>query len=122
MLNTLLDALRPVLTELATILLLAGGGYALKLLKEKTGIDIEASRREALQTALTNAAGSLVARLGSGTFAMRLDAASPGIADGIAYVRSAAPDAIKHFGLTERDIAEKLVAKLGVLAAPAPSR
>ncbi|MBA4219922.1 MAG: hypothetical protein C0458_04245 [Methylobacterium sp.] len=122
MLNTLLDALRPVLTEIATILLLAGLGYALKLLKEKAGIDIEASRRDALQAALTNAAGLLVARLGSGTLAMRLDAASPGVADGVAYVRSAVPDAVAHFGLTESEIAEKLVAKLGVLAAPTPAR
>ncbi len=48
MLNALLDALRPVLIEIAPILLLAGLGYALKLLKEKAGIDVEASRRDAL--------------------------------------------------------------------------
>lgn len=118
MLNAVLEALRPVLTEIATILLVAGLGYALKLLKEKAGIDIEASRRDALQAALTNAAGLLVARLGSGALAARLDAASPGVADGVAYVISAAPDAIEHFGLTESEIAEKVVAKLGVLAAP----
>lgn len=71
-------------------------GWAVAMLKAKTGIDIEARHREALQSALTN--GALLA--------MRKAGWLPGqpvgqevLGIGRAYVESSVPDALKRFGI-----------------------
>ncbi len=67
---------------------------------QKLGIDIEAKNREALQSALHNAAITAVSRAGidkNGVSATAVD-----------YVKSSVPDAIKKFGL-DRDKIKKLL-------------
>lgn len=83
------------------------------------GLDIEARHREAFQTALTQAAGLLIGRVGSGALAAGLPVDSSGIAEGVTYVQQAVPDAVARFGLEPDAIAEKLTAKIGVVAAAA---
>lgn len=117
--DSLLGVFRPYLIELAGIFIAALAAWLFKLIREKLGLDIEARHREAFQAALTQAAGLLISRLGSGSLASRLPIDSPGIAAGVAYVQGAVPDAIARFGLEPHVIAEKLTAKIGVLAAPA---
>lgn len=117
--DSLLGVFRPYLIELAGIFIAALAAWLFKLIREKLGLDIEARHREAFQTALTQAAGLLISRLGSGSLASRLPIDSPGIADGVAYVQGAVPDAVARFGLEPHVIGEKLIAKIGVLAAPA---
>lgn len=116
--DSLLGVFRPYLIELAGIFVAALAAWLFKLIREKLGLDIEARHREAFQTALTQAAGMLISRLGSGAMAVRLPVDSTGIADGVTYVQQAVPDAVARFGLDPNAIAEKLAAKIGVLAAP----
>lgn len=120
--DSLLGVFRPYIIELAGILIAALSAWLFKLIREKLGLDIEARHREAFQTALTQAAGLLISRLGSGSLASRLPIDSPAIADGVAYVQQAVPDAVARFGIESHVIAEKLTAKIGVLAAPAIGR
>jgi hypothetical protein len=113
---------RPYLVELAGIFVAALAAWLFKLIREKLGLDIEARHREAFQTALTQAAGLLISRLGSGAMAVRLPVDSPNIADGVTYVQQAVPDAVARFGLDPDAFAEKLTAKIGVVAAAASAR
>jgi len=100
------------------ILLTAIIGWAAAQLKARTGIDIEAHHREALQTALTNAAGLALMKFGGSLADKKLDLRHPLIKDGILYVNNAVPDAVRKFGLTPEQLAEKLVAKLGLVTMP----
>ena len=109
------DIVRPYLLEIAGAVV----GWLATWIKAKLGIDIEARHREALQAALTNAAGLAIAKAGDLTLAIRLPQGHDLVEDGLDYVRKAAPDAMKHFGLSPTEVREKLRAKIGVLAAGA---
>ncbi|MFD2235923.1 hypothetical protein [Aureimonas populi] len=99
--QTALEILAPILATLASALvpiLVA----ALVQWFRKLGIEIEANHRDALQSALTNAAMLALAR-GAGQNA-------PQVA--IDYVKRSVPDAVKTFGLDNRRIAELLLPKI----------
>ncbi len=113
------DIVRPYLLEIAGVFVAAVVGWLATWIKAKLGIDIEARHREALQAALTNAAGLAIARAGDAAAAIKLPAQADQIEDALDYVKKAAPDAMKHFGIGPADIREKLRAKIGVLAAGA---
>src|SRR5687767_1420717 len=98
--SAVFDLFRPYLVELASIFIAAVVGYLATSLKAKLGIDIEAKHREALQAALTNAAGLVINRAGGMVGAIRLPTQNPLILEGVDYVVKSAPDALKHFGIT----------------------
>jgi len=90
-------------------------GWLLILLKTKTGLSIDDSMRASLQTAVTNAAGLVLNKLGNvlpGT--ITIDNAF--VAEAVQYVVKAAPDAIAHFGLTPDALATKITAVLPQVA------
>lgn len=101
------------------ILITAIIGWIAAQIKAKTGIDIEARHREALQVALTNGAGLILNSLGRRAKDITFDVKHPAIASGVKYVMEAVPDAVDNFGLRPEQLAEKLVAKLGLATAPA---
>lgn len=113
------DIVRPYLLEIAGVFVAAVVGWLATWIKAKLGIDIEARHREALQAALTNAAGLAIAKAGDLSLAIRLPQGHDLVEDGLDYVRKSAPDAMKHFGLSPTEVREKLRAKIGVLAAGA---
>jgi hypothetical protein len=85
---------------------------------KRTGVEMDATRMQTLQTAITMAAGKVIYSLGDRWKDTTVDVRSKAIKDAIIYVNGAAPDAIKRFGLGPEDIAAKITAKLGVLTAP----
>lgn len=105
-----------MLVGAVAILITALLGWITAMIKQKTGIDIEARHREALQTALTNAAGLVISRVQGSIADVDFDVRHALVKDAILYVNQAAPDAVERFGLTPQDIAEKLTAKLGLVA------
>lgn len=107
-----------MLVGAVAVLITAILGWIAAQVKAKTGIDIEARHREALQTALTNAAGLALTRLSTTLGSKTIDVKHPLIKQAVEYVNSAAPDAIRNFGLTPEQIAEKIVAKVGLAQAP----
>lgn len=102
----------------AATIIPAAALWAAAELRRRTGITIEASHREALQTALTNAAGLLLAKLGEKAQGVKFDARHPAVREAIEYVNTAAPDALSYFGLRPDQIAEKIAAKIGAMTAP----
>lgn len=118
---SIFGALKPYLVELTGILVAGVLGYLATLVKKKFGLDIEAKHREALQTALTNAAGLLIAR-GDGLAAgVNFDVKNPLVAEAINYALKGAPDAMKYFGLTPERVRDMLAAKVGVVIAASPN-
>jgi hypothetical protein len=96
--------------------LAAFGVYAVH---KYTGIKVQKDHREALQTAITNAAGLALNKLGNvippGTTITTGNSALDGLAQ---YVLDYAPDAVRYFGLTEnlKAIEEKIIAKIPQVA------
>lgn len=108
----------PVLMNSIGAVVAAIAGWLAIVVKSKFNIDIEARHREAFQSAVTNAAGLLIGKVGDLAGSLRLDVRNPVVAESIEYVLKAAPDALKYFGLFDPDeIGEKIIAKAGVIAA-----
>lgn len=106
----------PILAAFIAIVL----AWLTKVIKEKTGIEIETSRRDALQIALLNAVGLMKARAVASGEKITLDVNHPMLKEAILYVNSAAPQALQYFGLTNEEIAQKLAAKLGLTTTNPP--
>lgn len=101
---------------IVTVAVSALVGWLLLLLKQKTGLSIDDSMRDALQTALTNAAGLVLNRLGNQLQGKTIDVHNELVAEALNYVLKAAPAAIAHFGLTPDLLRQKIVAKLPQIA------
>lgn len=103
---------------LPTVLTLVGGvatvaaGWLGERANRWLGLNIDKAHRDALQTAITNGAGLVIAKYGSQIRNAEIDVGSPMLAAGIMYVVGATPDALKHFRLTPEDLAAKILAKL----------
>ncbi len=108
----LYNALQPYLLAVVSVVATAIVGWLAELLRRKFNLDIDAAHREALQTALVNAAGLLIGKAGSAFSARKLDVKSAALAEAVNYVITAVPDAIRHFGITPEALAEKIQAKL----------
>lgn len=93
-----------------------GIAYLANLLKTKWNLDIDASQRDSLHAALTNAASLLVQKGVTALDGKTVNVGNPMVAEAVNYVQQAAPGALAHFGLGPDDIAQKLAAKLPQIA------
>lgn len=123
--SAIFEVFRPFLVELASVFVSAVVFWIATTMKAKLNIDIEARHREALQAALTNAAGLVINRAGGMASALILPSRNPMILEGVDYVVKSAPDALKHFGITPEAagavLTEKLEAKIGVMVSTGAS-
>lgn len=116
---SIFGAWKPYITEIVGIGVAAIIGLLAKLLKDKFGLDIEARHREALQSALTNAAGTVIMKIGDVAGVAHFDAKNAAVAEGVSYVLASVPDALRYFGLTEAKLREMIEAKTGTIIAKA---
>jgi hypothetical protein len=79
---------------------------------KRTGLEIEQKDRDALQTTLTNAAGGLLQRLGDSAKTLKLDVGNADLAAAIRRVEEGAPDTLRKIGLTEEQIAKRILEKI----------
>lgn len=114
--DALYKILQPYLLAIVSVVAAAIVGWLAELLRRKFNLDIEASHRDALQTALANAAGLLIARAGSAFAGRKMDVKNAALADAVNYALQAVPDAIRYFGVTPESLAEKIKAKLPQVA------
>lgn len=91
-------------------------GVLAELARRKFNLDIEASHRDALQTAITNGAGLALNRLGNTLQGKTIGVGNAAVAAGVNYVLKGAPDALRKFGLSEADVARMIEAKLPQVA------
>lgn len=113
------DIAAPYLAQFVAGLLSLALAWILELARRRLNLSIDAGHRAALETALANAAGLLVARGGAALAGRSVDVRMPEVATAIGYVQRGAPDALKRFGLGPEDIRDKVFAKVPALAGPA---
>lgn len=107
----------PVLQAIATASVPIIGTLLLMIAKRFLTIHNEAAFRQTIDLATTNAAGLVVAVAGNQLQGRTFDIGSPVAAQVLDYLAKAAPDAIKHFGLGDSTLLEKVTAKLPQIAA-----
>jgi hypothetical protein len=116
---------KPYVVEIVQIAAFAIVGLLAELARRKFNLSIEESHRNALQTAITNAAGLALNKLGNSLQGKKVEIGSPIIAEAVNYVAKSAPDAMAKFGLSPEDLREKVVAKIpqvaNTTAPPAPA-
>ncbi len=117
-----------ILIAAAVSAILALFGWVTKVFNDRAGLQnsasvlaIEGQARDTLQSALTNAAGLLVMKLGPTLDGMKLDLKSALIADAVITVNKLAGDAVARFGITPETVGALIIAKVGVLTASNPS-
>lgn len=105
------ELFRPIVS---TVVETVVGGIASWLMIRWGGKAIEEKHRNALQTALRNAAGLLVTKGFELTAGKHIDISNPALAAAIKYAQDAVPQALDYFNLKDnaRLIAEKIVAQL----------
>lgn len=94
--QVLTDTLQPILSALATFVIPILIAALLDRVRLWTGIEIEARHREALQSALANAA--------------RIAIEKGDVKEGVNYVARSVPDAIKALAVDGADHIEELLA------------
>lgn len=113
--SVFLVSLKPFVAEIVGLAIAAALAWLVKRFRDWTGMEIEARHREALQSALENAARLAIDKAVPG------DAASVSkaiLTHGVGYVERSVPDAVRHFDLSPDRIGELLRPKL---AGRAPS-
>ncbi|MBB4092478.1 hypothetical protein HGG72_08550 [Ochrobactrum pecoris] len=112
--STIFDVFMPYIQEAAFALIAAAVGWLLVKWTKLTGLSIEASHRDALQTALKNAVNFGLNKLEDKADKASIDVKSAVLAAGIDYVLKSVPDAVKFFGLSPERLADLLEAKLHI--------
>lgn len=108
----LIDGVNPLLVNLVPVAIAVGIGYAIKRFADWTGISIEAKHRDALQSALENAARIALGHLDSKLVGKPVDRSNPALLAATNYVRQSVPDAVRFFKLTDDKLVDLISPKL----------
>ena len=126
-LNEVLAPWIPIVVGAFMTLVLALLGAATMFIKQRFNLEenkfvkqLETNARDTLQSALTNAAGRVVLTLGDKLKDVKLNVYLPEIRQAVLQVNNGAADAVKQFQLTEDDIANMILNKIGVVTASNP--
>lgn len=84
----------------------------------KFNVDIDKGLRDGFQTAVTNQAGALIARLGLDQ-ALQLRTGHRELDSAVNTVLAGVPDAVRRFNIKPDDVANRILAKLGLIVAAA---
>lgn len=106
------ETVNPLLFNLLSAGIAVGVGYALKRFTDWTGISIEAKHREALQSALENAARLAVGHIENKLLGKPIDRSNPALLAATKYVRQSVPDAVGFFKLTDDKLVDLISPKL----------
>lgn len=110
----------PILQTLISGVLAIGLPIVLTRLSQRYGLQIEQEKRDALQVTFTNAAGGLLQKLGDQARTLKVDMRNPDVAAAVGRALRGAPDALRWAGLSEEEIARRILEKLPQIG-PAPS-
>lgn len=114
------DFVLPILQTLISGVLAIGLPIVLTRLLQRYGLQIEQEKRDALQVTFTNAAGGLLQKLGDQARTLKVDMHNPDVAAAVGRAVRGAPDALRWAGLSEEEIARRILEKLPQIS-PAPS-
>lgn len=120
--DSLFGTWRPYIMEGVSVVVGLAITAAAGLFYRWTGYSIEQRHREALQTALTNAAGLAVAQAGTALVGKKIEITNPFIANAARYVTEGAPDALRFFNITPDRLRDMVMAKVPQVAPELPER
>lgn len=106
------SVLLPYLVEVAAIFISIVVGWLVAKISKLTGLQIEAKHREALQTALQNAANYGLNSLGAKADRITFKVQNELIATALNYIQKSSPDAIAYFGLSPVRLREMILSKI----------
>lgn len=109
---SIIDVIRPYVTEIMSVLIAAAVAYILKVFSVWTGIKVEANHREALQSALENAARIVLGGLTDKASGRTVTSGHPVFDDALKYVIRSVPDAVDYFKLSPDRIKDMILPKL----------
>lgn len=104
--------LEHVVLPLATVVITALIGWIASLVRKWTGIEVEAKRRQALQSALMNGVRYAIQQLSTGGKIVDLSSdewRERLIEESMDYIESSVPDALEYFHVWGRDALRRLV-------------
>lgn len=115
-LSGLLSLLQEIALAVGGVLATALVAFLVVWVKRKTGIEIDAAARQVIEGALQRAVeyGVQVAREKLGNHATAVEIRSEVLRAALDYAVKAAPDSLKHFGITPERIRDMLMARLSV--------
>jgi len=112
---------QPVIVEIVGVVIAAIVGWVGVYAKTHFEASTQKLLQDVFQKALEQAAGLALTQMPSAGIAGQLPAilksSDPAIQKAVDYVVKSVPDTMKKFDLTPFDIAEKVIAKIGVLQA-----
>lgn len=119
--SPLVEFVLPIVLTIVTAIIGIVVPVAISYLAKKWNLQIEQSKRDALQVTLTNAAGGLVQKLGERAKELKVNVSDPHVREAVQRVVAGAPDALRWAGLTEAEIARRVLEKVPqISASPTP--
>lgn len=113
--GALFSDVRGTIEAVAGVVVAAVLGFLSWLVKKNLGISIDQKYRDTLQAALVNGLHSGFDRVQAHADELTVDVKSELVAKALRYARTFAPMAVKHFGLSDADLAEMARAQLAKL-------
>ncbi len=115
-------SVRTVIADLIGLIIVAALAYGSNLLKARFNITIDQGMRDSLHASAVTGINMALGQLNGRMDNLSIDVKNKVLADALNYLIKAAPDAIKHFGLDEKQgaLIDLLKAKLTV-ALPGPN-
>lgn len=110
----------PAILSIAVLILVPVAVTALVRLLGKLGLDIEAHHRDALQSALQNAALVAVSKMGKSSSLTGPMKAGVALGPAIDYVQNSVPDALGKFNLSRSRVGELLEPHIATALAVKP--
>lgn len=110
----------PAIQSFVAVVVAVALAYATRLLKTKTGIELDADARKRVQDAAMNAAGMVLAKIDGPVSNLSFDVKHPLVKEGVDLLMAKVPDALERFGITPEKAAEMILGKIGILQASAP--
>lgn len=117
--ESFLNELTGSLKEILYVVVIAAVSYGTVLIRSHIKKIEDKNLAEALDRAVTNAAGEVINKLGSKAVTEEVKASDPAVVTAAADIPKSNPDGVKQFGLDAKDLQEKVTKKVGVLTAPA---
>jgi hypothetical protein len=115
-------SLQPLIVQLEPYIITGLGaiitalvGWAVAFLKQKTGIDIQASQVASIKDAMKTEAGSMVAAADDNLAGKTFHVGSPVVAAAVSRVEARIPDLIKATGATPEALGAILTGEIGKL-------
>jgi hypothetical protein len=115
----IVEALRPMISDIVTATVGLAVTFGVALLKRWTGVTLRSAYVDSLRQAAQTEAGILVAEAADNLSSRSITVGSPAIAAAAARIAAAMPEAVRAVGKTPEDLGRLVAGEIGKLQARA---